>query len=73
MLIPVVSEFTQPMNYSMIFGGPPAAGMSLGAETNFAMGRSYVQIQRYAIDLSMREQDSPDKGRKIPRSARNDN
>jgi hypothetical protein len=62
MLTSEVAEFTRPKNSSMIFGGRPAAGMTVGADINFAMGKNYNQIQRCAIDLfSTRELDSPDK------------
>jgi hypothetical protein len=45
----------------MIFGGWPAAGITVGAEINFAMDKNYNHIWRCAIDLfSTRELDSPD-------------
>ena len=37
MLIPVISEFTRPMNSSMIFGGSPAPGMIVGTGISFAI------------------------------------
>jgi hypothetical protein len=54
-------EFTRLKNSSMIFGGWPAAGITVGAEINFAMDKNCSQIWRCAIDLfSTRELDSPD-------------
>jgi hypothetical protein len=35
----VLIEFTRPKNSSMIFGGWPAVGITVGAEISFAMGQ----------------------------------
>jgi hypothetical protein len=46
----------------MICGGRPAAGITVGAEINFAMVENYSQNPRRAIDLfSMRRLVSLDK------------
>ncbi len=59
MLKAEVCEFTLPMNSSMIFGGSPAAGMMVGLEMSFAIGKNYSQNQRRAIDfLSTRKLNS---------------
>jgi hypothetical protein len=61
MLTPVVCEFTLPTNSSMIFGGSPVAGITVGAEINFAMVGNYSQNRRRAIDFfSSSALDSPD-------------
>jgi hypothetical protein len=45
----------------MIFGGSPAAGMTVGFEMSFDIGRTYSDNYRCAIDfLSIRKLDSPD-------------
>jgi hypothetical protein len=61
MLTCEVAEFTRPKNSSMIFGGWPAAGITVGDDINFAMGKNYSEFPRGAIDLFLiRELDSPD-------------
>jgi len=51
MLIAEVTEFTLPTNSSIIFGGSPAAGMTLGAEMIRAIPNNYTQKQLRAIEL----------------------
>jgi hypothetical protein len=59
MLSAEVCEFTRPTNSSMIFGGWPAAGITVDPEMSFATARNYRQNQGGAIDfLSIRELDS---------------
>jgi hypothetical protein len=40
MLSAEVCEFTRPMNSSMIFGGSPAAGITVGAEISLGIVKS---------------------------------
>jgi hypothetical protein len=42
---------TRPINSSMIFGGSPAAGMTVGADMTRAMPNNYTQNQRRSIRL----------------------
>jgi hypothetical protein len=49
MLIAAVPEFTRPTNSSIIFGGSPAAGMTVGVEMIRAMPNNYMQNQLGAI------------------------
>jgi hypothetical protein len=51
MLTPAVPEFTCPINSWMIFGGSPAAGMTVGFEIIRAIPKSYMQRQRSAMTL----------------------
>jgi hypothetical protein len=44
-----VFEFTLPINSSMIFGGSPAAGMTVGARMILAIPNNYMQNQLDAI------------------------
>jgi hypothetical protein len=52
MLIAAVPEFTRPTNSSIIFGGSPAAGMTVGFEMIRAIPNSYMQNHLGAIRLS---------------------
>src|SRR5688500_3792779 len=52
MLIPEVPEFTRPINSSMILGGCPAAGITVGATRSLGMVKRYMQISTSAIDFS---------------------
>ena len=49
MLIAAVPEFTRPTNSSIIFGGSPAAGMTVDVEMIRAIPHNYMQNQRGAI------------------------
>ena len=49
MLTADVPEFTFPINSSMIFGGSPAAGMTVGFVIIRAMPNDYMQNHRGAI------------------------
>ena len=51
MLTMDVAEFTRSMNSSMIFGGWPAAGITVGAEMSFATIDNYIQTQLVAIEV----------------------
>jgi hypothetical protein len=51
MLTADVPEFTFPINSSMIFGGSPAAGMTVGVEMTRAIPKNYMQSRRSAIEL----------------------
>ena len=51
MLTADVPEFTLPINSSMIFGGSPAAGMTVGVGMIRAMPNNYMQNQLGAIRL----------------------
>ena len=51
MLSADVSEFTRPINSSMIFGGCPAAGMTAGVEMTRAIPKNYTQNRRRAIQF----------------------
>ena len=51
MLIADVPEFTRPINSSMIFGGLPAAGMTVGAEMIRAIAKNYMEKRLRAIEF----------------------
>jgi hypothetical protein len=51
MLIADVPEFTRPINSSMIFGGLPAAGMTVGAEMIRAISKNYMEKRLRAIEF----------------------
>jgi hypothetical protein len=46
-----VAEFTRPTNSSIIFGGCPAAGITVGAAKSLAMVENYMQKSTSAIEL----------------------
>jgi hypothetical protein len=46
-----VFEFTLPINSSMIFGGSPAAGMTVGDKISFAIVKNYIERDFTAIGL----------------------
>ena len=52
MLIAAVPEFTRPTNSSIIFGGSPAAGMTVGVEKIRAIPNNYMQNRLGAIRSS---------------------
>jgi hypothetical protein len=62
MLIADVSEFTRPINSSIIFGGSPAAGMTVGAEMIRAIAKNYMEKRLRAIEFFS----SPGKNRHGP-------
>lgn len=45
-----VPEFTCPINSSIIFGGSPAAGMTVGAEMIRVIGKNYMENGFRAIE-----------------------
>jgi hypothetical protein len=51
MLSSGVFEFARPINSSMIFGGSPAAGITVGFEMTRAIPKNYMQSRRSAIDF----------------------
>ena len=51
MLIADVPEFTCPINSSIIFGGSPAAGMTVGAEMIRAIPKNYMENRLRAIEF----------------------
>jgi hypothetical protein len=51
MLSAEVAEFTRPINSSMIFGGSPAAGITVGLEMTRAIPKNYMQSRRSAIEF----------------------
>lgn len=55
MLIADVLEFTHPTNSSIIFGGSPAAGMTVGVEMIRAIPNNYMQNQLGAITFPVRQ------------------
>jgi hypothetical protein len=51
MLIADVPEFTCPINSWIIFGGSPAAGMTVGAEMIRAISKNYMESRLRAIEF----------------------
>jgi hypothetical protein len=51
MLIADVPEFTRPINSSIIFGGSPTAGMTVGAEMIRAISKNYMEKRLRAIEF----------------------
>jgi hypothetical protein len=51
MLIADDPEFTRPINSSIIFGGLPAAGMTVGAEMIRAISKNYMETRVRAIEF----------------------
>jgi hypothetical protein len=64
MLIADVPEFTRPINSSIIFGGSPAAGITVGAEMIRAISKNYMEKRLRAIEFL------PFAGKKPPPAAR---
>ena len=55
MLIADVPEFTRPTSSSIIFGGCPAAGMTVGVEMIRAIPNNYMQNHLGAITFPVRQ------------------
>src|SRR5262249_48341333 len=67
MLTAAVPEFTRPINSSMIFGGSPAAGITVGAEMIRAISKNYMETRLRAIESVRRGKKTPPAGRSCDR------